>query len=66
MRLLVRVFKFLLPLVVVGIATLAAVVLVRSKPEVATQVPQVAPPGVRAHLVQVDTVQVPVLSQGTG
>ncbi len=65
MRLLVRVFKLLLPLVVVGVATLAAVVLVRSKPEVATQVPQVAPPGVRVHLVQVDTVQVPVLSQGT-
>ena len=65
MGLLARSLKFLLPLVVVGVATLAAVVLVRSKPEVATQVPQVAPPGVRAHLVQVDTVQVPVLSQGT-
>ena len=65
MGLLARSLKFLLPLVVVGVATLAAVVLVRSRPEVATQVPQVAPPGVRAHLVQVDTVQVPVLSQGT-
>ena len=65
MGLLARSLKFLLPLVVVGVATLAAVVLVRSKPEVATQVPQVAPPGVRGHLVQVDTVQVPVLSQGT-
>jgi len=62
MRLWVRVS---LPLVVVGVATLAAVVIVRSKPEVATQVPQVAPPGVRAHLVEVETVQVPVLSQGT-
>ena len=65
MRSLVRVLKLLLPLLVVGVATLAAVVLVRSKPEVATQVPQVAPPGVRAHVVTVDTVQVPVLSQGT-
>jgi len=65
MGFLARSLKVLLPLVVVGVATLAAVVLVRSKPEVATQVPLVAPPGVRAHLVQVDTVQVPVLSQGT-
>ena len=65
MRIWARALKFLLPLAVIGVATLAAVIMIRSRPEVATQVPEVAPPGVRAHLVEVDTVQVPVMSQGT-
>ena len=65
MRLWVRALQFLLSLAVLGVATLAAVIMIRSRPEVATQVPEVAPPGVRAHLVEVDTVQVPVRSQGT-
>ena len=65
MRTWARALKFLLPLAVLGVATLAAVIMIRSKPEVATQVPEFAPPGVRAHLVEVDTVQVPVMSQGT-
>ena len=65
MRILVRILKFLLPLVVIGVATLAAVIMIRNRPEVETQIPEVAPPGVRVHLVEVDTVQVPVTSQGT-
>ena len=61
----VRALKFLLPLAVIGVATLVAVIVVQNRPEVATQVPEFAPPGVRAYLVEVDTVQVPVMSQGT-
>ena len=49
MRVLIRLLKALLPLIVIGVAGLVAVTMVRSRPEVETQAPTVAPPGVRAH-----------------
>ena len=65
MGILIRVLKLLLPLGVLGVATLAAIIMIRNRPEVVMQIPEVAPPGVRAHLVEVKTVAVPVTSQGT-
>ena len=65
MRVLVRLLKALLPLIVIGVAGLVAVTMIRSRPEVETQAPTVAPPGVRAHLVSLETVRISVRSQGT-
>ena len=65
MRVLIRLLKALLPLIVIGVAGLVAVTMIRSRPEVETQAPTVAPPGVRAHSVSLETVRISVRSQGT-
>ena len=65
MRLFTPVLKVLLPLAVLGIAGLVAVTIIRSRPEVETQIPIIAPPGVRVHSVTLETVQISVASQGT-
>lgn len=65
MSVVIRLLKALLPLIVIGIAGFVAVTMIRSRPEVETQAPTVAPPGVRTHLVSLETVRVPVRSQGT-
>ncbi len=62
---LIRVLRVLLPLVVVGIAVLAAAAMIRSRPDVETQTPIIAPPGVRVHEVALHEEQVAVVSQGT-
>ena len=65
MRVLIRLLRALLPLIVIGVAGLVAVTMVRNRPEVETQAPTVEPPGVRAHLVTLETVRISVGSQGT-
>ena len=65
MRLLIRVLKVVLPLLVVGVALFGAAIMVWNRPEVVTQVPTVAPPGVRVHLVTLETARLSVTSQGT-
>ena len=64
-RALIRTLQALLPLAVLGVAVLAAVVLIRSRPPVATQPPRIEPPGVRVHEVSLDNVALAVVSQGT-
>ena len=65
MRVLIRLLKILAPLVVIGVAVLVAMTMVRNRPEVETQTPTISPPGVRAHLVTLETVRISVASQGT-
>ena len=65
MSVLVRVLKATLPLAVLGLAGLVAVVMIRSQPDVETQPPPIAPPGVRVHQIELDSVQTSVTSQGT-
>ena len=62
---LIRVLRVVLPLVVMGIAVLAAAAMIRSRPDVETQAPTIAPPGVRVHEVALQQEQVAVVSQGT-
>ena len=64
-RALLRTLRVVLPLAVLGVAVIAAVVLVRGRPPVATQPPTIEPPGVRVHQVTLDEVPLTVVSQGT-
>ena len=64
-RALLGTLRIVLPLVVLGVAIVAAVVLVRSRPPVATQPPRIEPPGVRVHQVGLRDVPLTVVSQGT-
>ena len=57
--------RVVLPLAVLSVAVVAAVVLVRTRPPVATQAPTIEPPGVRVHQVTLDEVPLTVISQGT-
>jgi len=65
MRVLIRLLKILLPLVILGVAAVAAYLLFITRPQVETLTPTVSAPGVRAQLVTLETVQVSVASQGT-
>lgn len=65
MRIFIRILKGLLPLVLLGLAGLAAVTMVRNRPVVETQPPQIAPPGVRVHTVALEDVALAVTSEGT-
>ncbi len=62
---IIRLVKILSPLIVLGVAGFVAVTIVRNRPEVDTQVPTVAPPGVRATVVTLETVRMSIASQGT-
>ena len=64
-RALLGTLRVVLPLAVLTVAVLAAVVLVRTRPPVATQSPTIEPPGVRVHQVALDEVPLTVISQGT-
>ena len=64
-RLLIRLLKFLLPLVLVGGAGLAAYMMYLNRPLVETQLPVFEPPGVRVQVVAFETVNLTVTSQGT-
>ena len=65
MGVLARVLKAVLPVAVLGVAVLVAAVMIRSRPDVETLPPPIAPPGIRVHQVSRDAVQVSVASQGT-
>lgn len=65
MRVLIRLLKILSPLVILGVAGVAAYLLFINRPEVETQIPTVAVPGIRAQLVSLETIQISVGSQGT-
>ena len=65
MRVLVRLLKVILPVAVLGLAAVAAVAMIASRPNVVTQPPPIAPPGVRVHQVNLESVHVSVTSQGT-
>lgn len=62
---LLRILRVLLPIVVLGLAVLAAATMISSRPDVETQAPIIAPPGVRTHEVALGQEQVAVVSQGT-
>ncbi len=64
-RFFVRFVRALLPLIILGVALFAAVTMVLNRPEVETQLPEVAPPGVRVHWVNLETTRISVRSQGT-
>ena len=64
-RALLGTLRVVLPLAVLTVAVVAAVVLVRTRPPVATQPPTIEPPGVRVHQVTLDQVPLTVISQGT-
>ena len=65
MRFLIRTLQIVLPLVVIGIAGFAAVMMIRSRPPVETQPPVFSPPGVQVHQVTLTEVAMGVTSQGT-
>ena len=65
MRIHRTILKGVLPLVLLGLAALAAVTMIRNRPVVETQPPQIAPPGVRVHVVEIDDVDLSVISEGT-
>ena len=65
MRFLIRIFQIVLPLVVIGIAGFAAVMMIRSRPPVETQPPVFSPPGVQVHQVALTEEAMGVTSQGT-
>ncbi|MCY3845113.1 MAG: efflux RND transporter periplasmic adaptor subunit, partial [Acidobacteria bacterium] len=64
-RALLGTLRVILPLAVLTVAVVAAAVLVRTRPPVATQPPTIEPPGVRVHQVTLDEVPLTVASQGT-
>ena len=65
MRFLIRILQIFLPLVVIGIAGFAAIMMIRSRPPVETQPPVFSPPGVQVHQVDLTEVAMTVTSQGT-
>ena len=65
MGVMIRLLKALSPLIVIGVAGFAALTIVRNRPEVDTQAPTIAPPGVRAAVVTLETVRISIASQGT-
>ena len=64
-RTLVRILQAVLPLVLLGLAGLAAVTMIRNRPVVETRPPEIAPPGVRVHVVALEDVALSVTSEGT-
>ena len=64
-RTLIRILQALLPLALLGIAGLAAVTMIRNRPVVETRPPEIAPPGVRVHVVALEDVELSVRSEGT-
>ena len=65
MRILIRILKAVLPLAVLGLAGFAALLMIRNRPVVETQPAQIAPPGVRVHVVELQDVTLSVISEGT-
>lgn len=64
-RTLVRILQAVLPLALLGLAGLAAVTMIRNRPVVETRPPEIAPPGVRVHVVALEDVALAVTSEGT-
>ena len=64
-RTLVRILQAVLPLALLGLAGLAAVTMIRNRPVVETRPPEIAPPGVRVHVVALEDVALSVTSEGT-
>ena len=65
MRILINILKGILPLALLGVAALAAITMIRNRPEAEIQPPQIAPPGVRVHAVALQDVDLSVISEGT-
>lgn len=65
MRILINILKGILPLALLGVAALAAITMIRNRPEAEIQPPQIAPPGVRVHAVALEDVDLSVISEGT-
>ena len=65
MRILIRILQAVLPLAVIGLAGFAALMMIRNRPVVETQPAQIAPPGVRVHVVELQDVTLSVMSEGT-
>ena len=65
MRIWIRILRAVLPLVVLGLAGFAALTMIRNRPVVETQPVQIAPPGVRVHVVELQDVALSVISEGT-
>ncbi len=62
---LLRLLKYLLPVVVLAAGALATRELIESRPKVETRIPEVEPPLVRAALLQPQRIQFKVEAQGT-
>ena len=65
MRILIRILQGVLPLALLGLAGWGAVTMIRNRPVVETQPAQIAPPGVRVHVVTLEDVDLAVFSEGT-
>jgi len=64
-RLPIRILQVLLPVALVGGASLAAYVMYLNRPPVEIQTPVIEPPGVRVQAVAFETLRLTVSSQGT-
>ena len=64
-RSFIRIAKALLPVLVLGLASLGAYTMYLNRPQVETQPPVATPPSVRVQQVAFETVQLTVSSQGT-
>ena len=64
-RVTIRILQALLPLALLGLAGLAAVTMIRNRPVVETRPLEIAPPGVRVHVVELAEVELAVRSEGT-
>ncbi len=64
-RTLLRILQAVLPLALLGLAGLAAMTMIRNRPVVETRPPDIAPPGVRVHVVALEDVALAVTSEGT-
>lgn len=65
MRILIRILQGVLPLALLGLAGWGALTMIRNRPVVETQPAQIAPPGVRVHVVALEDVDLAVFSEGT-
>ena len=61
----ILILKIILPLAVIGAAVMAALAMIRLRPEVETRIPEVLPPLVRSIKVKLQDVLLTVSSQGT-
>ena len=64
-QLITRILRVVLPVLVLGLASLGAYTMYLNRPPVETQPPVIAPPSVRVQSVSFETIKLTVASQGT-
>ncbi|MEE2793104.1 MAG: efflux RND transporter periplasmic adaptor subunit [Acidobacteriota bacterium] len=64
-HLITRILRVVLPVLILGLASLGAYTMYLNRPPVETQPPVIAPPSVRVQPVSFETIKLTVASQGT-